>query len=421
MENIYEDLLEYWKERCLSQTLIYQFKPQYKKEHIIEIYSIFRDNFNTQFFYRSTDRHQSILNGNWLHALLLQPEHPGSYYAIQEFAWLVKYMNNYLPSDIIKRFFSYSENMRRLRDASFELFTFRLLHKLNKIPIGIALPSGQKTPEGFCTINNQKYLFECKNIVLHSLEVLDRYMVAFHEIYFQIKNIVRIKGVLGSLKLESASSGLIKEKILAMVRDFVNFYKSNPSNQFPYEIKNSYGHLKVTDYDPSEELALTLLPDQFHVMFRLRPPVIPDYERYPFETAIALNISVPEKKLRKKLQDLLSTCKSHHQNEAGRIFFINNESVNDIILPMYKLEASFPEQWIQKYYTDNFNQEDAIVFVFRDYTQKQPTIRFKVFSADEKLKAVLQNLKTGLEPSRKPTYNFPPGFIKSIREISLFK
>jgi hypothetical protein len=403
-----DNLLESWKDLCVSQSMIYQFKTEYNIDKILKIYNIMKENFPDWFWKPRKPNEGKIIDGNWLHALLLQPENFSSCCAIMEFAYSVDFMNKHLAENHRKVFFSYLKDVQKLRNAYFEIWTFRLLHLQNKLKTAYPIESDGNTPEGYVMINGKKYLFECKNPVIYGWETLDRFISSFHDLYFQLVNLTREKGILGTIAINKKATGQVREGISKMIGEFVVAMRTNPNLPFPYKVRNDIAEINVSDYNHDLEYAYNLKQD-YQVLFRLIPPIIPGY---PFSAGLGLHFMVSDTQLKDKLKKkYLRIGADHHQYNGGRIFFFNNELVNDLLFPMWNNEKSFPYEFVKKYYDENYKTEDALVFAFRDFRNESPTVKFIVISADQDLKRVLENLqcKFGKAPQRK--YNLPPDFV----------
>lgn len=426
------NLLENWKKECdllSTDLIIVNNKPRVKlaRKDVESIYQILANYFPQEFLSIEKGKKPSLYKSNWLHDLLGSYNRAGCIIALFEIANILLYMKKLNESIQLKVKSSLNDPLQ-LRSLFFELYLFRLMD-YNKIPNKKKPIVNNQELDATCKLNDIEFLCECKKIYAPDMDVLDTLENCLTDLTEKLQALKRGFGLIGTLKLNKPGDKKLKNIIKAKISLFIKkFHEQKYLHTVDYHHEDEHGLFSVVNYNTANRIEVESKKN-YQILFKVIPPFNPTPgipNHYP--VYVELNFSMTENQIMKHLFSKLKKGRKQHSHSPYeyKIYFIDNEIIPELKMPIFRTQSMFNETKINSY-VNKLSENEILCFVIRDYMDDFPKITIKAFgkNIDPLVKSKLENLKTNFDSHveidnknpRKP-FNSIPTFPKIFSNIN---
>jgi len=370
-------ILQEWMKEFMFQSSELNPKKWCKRKDIERIESILNDYFGEEFFSKETVSRKS---DNEVHLIfwLLNQKTKTSLTSLFEYVHLIEYSMN-LSTEIQKKLRSNIKNSEQFQNLMFEIYTYRLLD-FNNIENEKGTRKGNQELEGHCTINDKKFLYECRK----SYSVLKSIFKDILDIIDSLYSSMKVRNeYIGYIRIKEFC-GATKEELRKVFKDcFGQFRLKNAVIIYEYECK----HLKFeTKLYNTENLAeYNLISEDDLIKFRCYIGKENTQKGMNiYQTEILPQISHNQKRITDKLIKTINKKRKQHRNskDENRIIFIDCEINNYLNFPLLTSEQVIDKNEISDYLNSK-NTKDIVVIILRNYLPVKPEIKIITFGDSE--------------------------------------
>lgn len=383
-------LLDRWKQHFYYLSSDLNPYKVLKREYVDFIYNTFLEFWGIEHFYADVI---VDIDSDKLHYILTNIAKPsrGSFYFLLETALLIDYARKSRPSQF-KKLDSVKYISTHCRDIFFEIYIDWIL-SIHDIYYDVNVMVGLQEIEGYCSIENVRYLVECKM----------KYSVATDEIKIKKHMLALVIRTFKALTTGFECIGIIriKEGMTVTQNTLAEIFK---------RLKNKFVTTSGAEQEfiiEADELVLKIGPLDTATLIELRNNLIP-YDAYftvvdrhvideeglaRFRVSVRFNQVIKRHLVAEKLLTSVKKARRQHSsNKTSMILFINNETTNDFHRPLIATDdAEFPE--LQSY-LDNRTPDTIVVVLVRSFVGEAAKITSRIFchTSLNYLKEKLQNL-----------------------------
>ncbi len=395
--NTRENLLTAWRQECYALSSPLLLKPVYDRGVVNVIHDTLERHFGLRYFSRGAIG-TPLEKVSWLHTLLANPKAIGAFLALADVARLMLYAAT-LGEPFMQRLKELKKNPDNLRSYFFELYTYRLLDS-NGIPnVKKPVVAGQEL-EGFCTLLDKEYLFECRKLYMPGVDELDVRMTIQTELYRSLQANPNAafpdSGAIITVQLSdpciAKNKAVFSQKISAFFKR-VNA-RHNPV-ALPYEDSDEYGTFRVANY--SLDRAMELDNGDGHDVYCILYPAVAVVLGQPRHHRVGggFSHSVSQDKITEKLIGALKEKRRQHRASAcvGKIYFFDNEILPEFRMALFGQTQMLDDQSIQSF-IDRGENDEALCIITRNFRGSGAEFSMKVFckSSHNALKRALERL-----------------------------
>ncbi len=360
---------------------------------LLEIYKYLEDFFGADFFIIETAHFNTIRltakDSPWIFQLLVNDDY-GSIFQLFEIVYVLKETERY-HVDLIKQLRSNSKR-QGFRNYYFEALTYELLRINNIEHSGKEILDG-KEREGFLTIGDTKFLFECKKLYSYQLPGLS-FLSNMHEEFVSqwLKYPVAINSYITVKTKNEVALKSGKNLYKLAFREY--FKKARETHQLNFEkqIVCAITNIQVGDVliEPFHigifENQTELIHDN-NVSFAVKPgriELIDETQRQLHETHVVFKYEMMSSHTVEYLIGKIDKKRKSQKDlkHMPRIFFFDNEIYRGTEISLFQNENTFDGTLIQEY-LESKDTDDIVCLIFRKYfLSKELSWSFKVFCKD---------------------------------------
>jgi hypothetical protein len=293
------------------------------------------------------------------------------------------------------------------REILFEIYTDWIL-SYNKIPYETGVWLDNQLKEGYCEIENTRYLIECKKKYSLGTQQLKIRQFITAEI-FKIAQKIKI-GLEFICVIHLKATELTQQQLSKDLKNFKNYIVNRG-----YENKLillEYGTMSIEimpfQEETAERLKDKIVPSDIFFVCKNTYEFVEDYlpyllselggiiltePQFKFRITVYFNVIINHDKIIKKLINSIHKAKSQHKTDnTPKIIIVDNEFVEDFTTPMLNGNIYYEEQLQQ--YVDQHTSNAIIVLLYRNFTQNLPSIKFSVICKEDQtdIKNMLNNI-----------------------------
>jgi hypothetical protein len=368
------NILDRWKKHFDYLSSPLNIRPKLKREHVDFIYSSLSQIFGKEFFDISIIDEISKNQLHFIRALLTKYDVPG-YYKLFEFCFLMDYAKE-KNTVTYQRGLLNKYNSSKLNEVIFEVYIDFIFFK-NNIPYDSNLQRGNQIVEGYCQINGKQILVECKkkySIVSKDLEVKSYLISEILRIMSMAKYGFESIGVLQFKNAKTESSDLH-----SLLKQFKNLMVNRVDNLgFKIETHKIFFELKAMNEIDLIELA-NGLKEHSAYFTTTNLNSIDENGLNKFRIQVIFNTIYSKEQAGNRLIDTIRKARKQHISDSSipRIFFIDNEFLNDFSAPLLREGDEYYIKRIKDYLLLK-KTKDIVILIFRNFIQTTPQITASV-------------------------------------------
>lgn len=330
-----------------------------------------------------------------------------SFYYLFETAILIDWVKHENEA-VYNKLYSVRFRTDTCREILFEIYTEWIL-ALNKIPYESGVWMNNQLKEGYCTIDDTRYLIECKKKYSLGTQQLKIRQFISAEI-FKIAQKIKV-GLEFICIISLKSNELTRQQLSRDLKEFKNFIVNRGNENDAISLEFDMMSMQISPYESETEKKLRdqIIPNDIFFTCKNTYEFVEDYlpdlltefggiilqePHFKFRITVYFNVVINHEKIIKKLIDSIHQAKSQHKtDEAPQIIIVDNEFVEDFTTPMLNGNVLYEERLQQ--YVDEHNSNAIIILLYRNFTQNLPSIKFSIIckTNQNEIKSNLQKVR----------------------------
>jgi uncharacterized membrane protein len=386
-----QDLLKEWLKRVRLQNSDFAIgrSISVQDSELKSLHDYFVDFFGSDFF-KITPRELKVAtikakNSDWFYQLLANDDYP-SLLQLFEVRHLLQFLSYHQSNlyGILKA----NTRSQAFRNYLFEGIIFEMLSR-NKVKFDPKPQINGKEREGFLSIGQQQFLFECKKLYSYQLPGLG-FIFTVHEEFFRLWRKYPL-ALNGFITINSTNEELLKKHRPVFNQSFKDFFqqlKKTKQIHFQKEIVDENNKLVGKIFFEPYNIAIfehqvSLLHDTA-VCFRIKPAIattIQEELKDIHNTKLLFKFNMMESNSVAFLLNKLDKKRKSQKDmkHLPRIFFFDNEIYRGTEFGLFQSEVDLNAREIQSY-VNSKSTNDIVCILFRKYVgQQRPQWKLKVF------------------------------------------